>query len=247
MLVTFFVFAMAGVTTHAAVEGYAKDRSWTSSTGAKWILGNVGETCNTVCEKENRFCNWQAQSALNYIKIFQGALLRAGYYGCRRFRQAGYFGAPCYDTADGTCVLQHPSYLSVCDRVTLNTTRSLCYCDTSSCFNRKTDEGETYADCSKDGKRAWKYGDKGCRKCSCVDANTAGRTGRINWCLHNKNRPWFISLCKSDKKSAFFGSNRHPRTLGEVCQKSCGRCECTSKWTHQCHDELHDFGTTIWD
>ena len=104
-------------------------------TESPWVLGENGETCNTVCSKTGRFCNQDEQSKITTGELLINAMLQAG-HTCSGAKAIGghrdYPGTPfstglergrqddCYYLTDGAT--------SSCTGNDFVYHRALCYC-----------------------------------------------------------------------------------------------------------------------
>ena len=95
-----------------------------------WILGENGETCQSVCNKTGRTCNQIEQSKITTSELLKKAMLKAGHI-CS-FHPAAehrdYPGTPFISSKNNVCTYLTNGSTSVCDSNSYGHHRALCYC-----------------------------------------------------------------------------------------------------------------------
>jgi len=99
-----------------------------AATPTNWILGEPGETCNSVCGKSNRVCNPDEQSKITSEDLIKKAMLNLG-KSCNKVVHRDYPGTPFLGGQD--CVYLTKGGNSVCDENKFAWHRALCYCEVS--------------------------------------------------------------------------------------------------------------------
>ena len=94
-----------------------------------WILGENGETCQSVCNKTGRICNQAEQSKLTSPELLAKAMLEAGHTCSIIKDHRDYAGTPFYSSSSDGCVYLTPGATSVCDSISYGHHRALCYCN----------------------------------------------------------------------------------------------------------------------
>jgi len=104
-----------------------------ASAESTWIIGDEGESCNSVCRKNLKICNRDEQSRINSEEDFRDVLSKAGYPTAKDtcskrvvFRR--FSGSPCLAEGGKTCVLLPPGANSGCDTPKHDSHRPLCSC-----------------------------------------------------------------------------------------------------------------------
>ena len=93
-----------------------------------WILGENGETCQSVCNKTGRICNQVEQSKLTSAELLEKAMLKAGHTCNSIGGHREYDGTPYVSSANDACTYLTNGTTSVCDGNRYGHHRALCYC-----------------------------------------------------------------------------------------------------------------------
>jgi len=146
-----------------------------AATPTNWILGEPGETCNSVCGKSNRVCNPDEQSKITSEDLIKKAMLNLG-KSCNKVVHRDYPGTPFLGGQD--CVYLTKGGNSVCDENKFAWHRALCYCEGTECGSEKayhsgsmvkdysivTDAYQCLGKCNSDSScKFWDFGDGWCR------------------------------------------------------------------------------------
>jgi len=97
--------------------------------GSNWILGAVGETCDTACQRTGGVCNPVEQSKLTSGTLLEKAMLEAGYTCMAIGGHRDYAGTPFSTGRLDDCYYMSSGGESVCTGNRYQHHRALCYCD----------------------------------------------------------------------------------------------------------------------
>ena len=92
-----------------------------------WILGEKGETCNEVCERNCLSCNAAMQSAIVSKNDFLTAIVDLGIQ-CNNYDSREYAGSPFFNPTNGACRHMKAGKSSVCNANKEAHHQPLCNC-----------------------------------------------------------------------------------------------------------------------
>ena len=92
-----------------------------------WILGEKGETCNEVCEKNCLSCNAAKQSMITTKNDFLTAIVDMD-ITCNSYDYRDYAGSPFFNPTNGACRYMRAGKSSVCNANKESHHQPLCYC-----------------------------------------------------------------------------------------------------------------------
>ena len=105
---------------------------------SNWIIGDMGETCQTVCLKNFKICDADEQSKITNETLFKAAMLDAGHHNvCTNHTQRKYYGVPFLADGGKTCVSGYSGFQSMCGTTDerARSSQRLCFCGKALLFN----------------------------------------------------------------------------------------------------------------
>jgi len=138
---------LAGSLKNGSTNNMGETAGIKFDSGAPWVKGGNGQSCDTVCSAIGKYCDAAKQSTLTTNELVRDAFAAAG-YTCKGFHGArGYAGSPFSTGRNEDCAPIIPGKTSSCTDNAASNHAALCYCQPDFWKQCRSENGAR--DCAK--------------------------------------------------------------------------------------------------